>query len=713
MAQPVYSKYGGSIIPQGGDPGYTLGPPASPSPVKETLLPGTASNITGKLATPDQYYVNQPISTGKPPISPTTVTNANIMESVIPKLNQQTTEAAQSRGQQGVIDNGIQKARDESGTYKGIDNNDYYNYDNSPVGGSSTLIEGTNFTTTGDPMTDSYVKQLNDLMSKTDAATAQQIAAIHANFENRRNMQKDISERQAKSLGATLLAGGSTRYAPLSSENIVSEQERFGVNQLADLDAQEQSLIAAAQQAQQTQNYKVLSDIMDRVESVRKEKQATVEKTLAAQAADNQKLQQQQIQASRDSAIGGLIGQGITDPSQILNYLNFYDDGTSTGGDFTADEVAKTLKNLTVDQQSADKLPGDIQTFQWLQQNGRLPAAIQKLPPSQQYIAYLNLQHLANAGKLSEAGTMLADAGGTSNVKPGVGAANATEEQIIRMRLFAKLMNVLNKGQVSDSDATRINANIDSLRKAGMTEQEIMSQLAGFPADVQTPYNVPFINAIATNTDTLDQQQQVMGKVGQLLASGNNSGALAVVENQGMKNALKIDANNYMGSGTAETYTKKLDHLQTLLKNYWPATVGPISGTLQQISRKLKTDQAQEIQSAVSDMAAQFRKDIAGSAVTDNEAKFLEPLIASLSDKSGNFKIKLDAMQNRILNQYNSTRSIANLPEVGVREVLDKNARLKLYSGTDGLTKPQLQSADDFLNMDVEEYDPSMWSTAQ
>lgn len=48
------------------------------------------------------------------------------------------------------------------------------------------------------------------------------------------------------------------------------------------------------------------------------------------------------ISASRQNAVQGLLDQGITDPNQMLNYLNFDEKGNKIG-DFTADEVNNLL----------------------------------------------------------------------------------------------------------------------------------------------------------------------------------------------------------------------------------------------------------------------------------------------------------------------------------------------------------------------------------
>lgn len=50
-----------------------------------------------------------------------------------------------------------------------------------------------------------------------------------------------------------------------------------------------------------------------------------------------------EIQQSRMAAVQGLVEQGITDPEQVMNYLNYDEEGTEVG-DFTMDEVQQLLE---------------------------------------------------------------------------------------------------------------------------------------------------------------------------------------------------------------------------------------------------------------------------------------------------------------------------------------------------------------------------------
>lgn len=59
------------------------------------------------------------------------------------------------------------------------------------------------------------------------------------------------------------------------------------------------------------------------------------------------------ISKSRADAINSLIGQGVTDPNQLLNYLNYDESGKLTG-DFTPEEVNNALSGTNVVKAKAD-----------------------------------------------------------------------------------------------------------------------------------------------------------------------------------------------------------------------------------------------------------------------------------------------------------------------------------------------------------------------
>lgn len=259
---------------------------------------------------------------------------------------------------------------------------------------TGTTIPTVSSGPTGDPATDAVMSQLTGLQSTLDSNTATQIQNIQTQFANLISQQNQINTAQQGSITQALLRGGSARYAPISSAGITASVLSYGVQQISDLQAKENSAIAAAQAAQESGDFKIVNDQLNVVEKVREEKQAVTEKmneTLATQA---NALKTTQLQSAHDTAITQLISAGITNPTELLNTLN-----ASPGSDYTADEVNKVLTAVSPDG-NLSKLSGAMGEYFSLVKAGiPLPASIAKLPTAQQPYAYV--QYKAQLDKVA------------------------------------------------------------------------------------------------------------------------------------------------------------------------------------------------------------------------------------------------------------------------------------------------------------------------
>lgn len=532
--------------------------------------------------------------------------------------------------------------------------------------------------TTQDPELKIVNDQIASMKTQFDNTSRAMIDNIKAQFESLRKQQTDVNTRSQASLDQSLLMSGSARYAPISSTGQTSAMMSYGLQQIADLNTKEQNAVLQAQQAMDAGDMKFMDASISLAMEARKEKQATAQKLSESLVKANKEIADINKLQKRDTEIANLVSLGTTDPGDILKQL------TKSGITATSKDVADVLKDLTVEGKT-DDLKTDVGSFNYLKSNGLLPSGITSLPEGQQYMAYLNMQKLANSGKLNEAGKYVG--AGTSGIITGKGAVNAAQEEVIRFRLTGRLMKSLFGGNPSDSERAYVVNQVATMRAQGKDEESIIDELTGFSSGTKTPYNSAFRDIVIGKTDPQSQSSYI-NKVSQLLSGGNYSGAMNTVEDVALTSAKKEDPSSYLGRTTASTYTKKIDKVKQLLRDYGLGTVGPISGSLQKVAGKLKSNQATALQGAVSDLTATFRNDIAGSAVTASEASFLEPLIASLTDKQSNFTEKLDSLQNRILTQHNSTRETAGLPKVNVLQILDPKERLKLYESetqkTDG-----------------------------
>jgi hypothetical protein len=233
-----------------------------------------------------------------------------------------------------------------------------------------------------------------DTVSKNaDAATQNLIASIHGIYNERINEMRESNRRATQTLNTFGVREGTNRYAGEVATEIISADERAGLARIATLAAQETQLMSSAEQALQDKKYSLFIQQRNELGKVREEKQKQLQtlqdKALKAREDDRK----QQIQSSRDAAVAGLIQQGVTDPSRILDYLN-YDDNGKMVGDFTAKEVADTVKNLSPEG-DLKSLTGATKNFYVLKQKGMLPDSIANLPPGQQLFAYLHQEKQA------------------------------------------------------------------------------------------------------------------------------------------------------------------------------------------------------------------------------------------------------------------------------------------------------------------------------
>lgn len=122
---------------------------------------------------------------------------------------------------------------------------------------------------------------------------------------------------------------------------IISAQERVGLQKIAELEGQKQDALIGARSAFEDKQWDKYVKLVDLADTSYKNQLAEYTNLRKAAEEQNKAL----IQSSRDSAIAGLVKQGVTDPVELMDYLNFNERGQQVG-DFTTKEVADALKNL-------------------------------------------------------------------------------------------------------------------------------------------------------------------------------------------------------------------------------------------------------------------------------------------------------------------------------------------------------------------------------
>lgn len=207
--------------------------------------------------------------------------------------------------------------------------------------GGMTYGTGPQYLQGDDQETQSINKLLASMAGQLDANTRSQIASITGQYSNLINQQQSANKSQEDSINQSLLQSGSSRYAPISSAGVVNQVTSFGLQQVANLQSQENSLISQAKNAQATGNQQILQKALDEASRIRTEKQAAAQKVSDALLKANQDLQVKQKAQALDSNVANLYTSGVTDAASILQQLKAAGDTTTSLSD-----IAASLKNI-------------------------------------------------------------------------------------------------------------------------------------------------------------------------------------------------------------------------------------------------------------------------------------------------------------------------------------------------------------------------------
>lgn len=405
---PVNTQ-GAPISQAPGSPVTPVAPSAPVNPTQTQLDARTAALSPTVTAAPTPApQTSTPASTDTQPASePTVLASGNITDSVIPA----NTDAL----------NGLAN----KGSYVGPDGQTYH-ADGTlappaeqpaappiPAGatdngnGTYTLGGLTYDNPAADPETAAINSTIALLKGSLDASTKQSVDAIEQQYQQLIAQQTSANTAQGASRSAALLAGGTSRYSPMTAAGITNTQVSYGLQQIQKLDADENAAIAQANQAQASGDSQLADKLIAQAQSIRTAKQNAATKLSDTLSTANTKALAQQQQSSIDTGIASLLSSGVTDPAQILQAL------AANGMDATAAQVSASLTSFLTSSGAGNlkNLTGDVKNFTALQQQGTLPASILALPSEQQLAAYIAMVHAADKGTLA---TALANAGGLS-----------------------------------------------------------------------------------------------------------------------------------------------------------------------------------------------------------------------------------------------------------------------------------------------------------
>lgn len=230
-------------------------------------------------------------------------------------------------------------------------------------------------------------------------------------------------------------------------------------------------------------------------------------------------------------------------------------------------------------------------------------------------------------------------------------------------------------------EAERLDKVVEEGLRMGKSAQEVGDDLIGFRIKEKSPFADTMRNYISRSE--LDQNE--MANVSRLINNKDFVGAISLVENNLMEKVKNSNPDGYFGEAVATTAVRRANEIAKLYnelkeKNLLP--VGVAKGTLQDALGRLKSREAQQLKTKITEAVADMRNQLSGTNVTESEQKFLEPKIPALSDSVDNFIVKLQQLQTEPLRKLNDVRSQFDLPRLNSNQLFNKTARVSLYGST-------------------------------
>lgn len=198
---------------------------------------------------------------------PTVLSDTNIREKVIPRLQQDAVTTLTSYDQQkNMVQQESQLKEDKQFQQ------DQEKSKNNPMGDI--------FSDKGETPVDPYTQRQLDLIDKTlkssDAATRRQAERQKQIFDRQRAQQQDVANSEAGTLGVAAQRLGS-RYTPGAQGGLMAQAQRANLEKLAQIDEDELYAVEELRAAQENKDFQAVEDKLSLLKEVRDERMATLE----------------------------------------------------------------------------------------------------------------------------------------------------------------------------------------------------------------------------------------------------------------------------------------------------------------------------------------------------------------------------------------------------------------------------------------------------
>lgn len=516
------------------------------------------------------------------------------------------------------------------------------------------------------------LQQLDSIAQASDAIAQQQIAEIGNAFDQRANELISISAKQKAGLEVLGLRTGRAQFAPEIQSGIISSAEQSLVNALAELDRLEAQAVAGVKSAQASRDFELASlELGQALDFAQQKKDALIE-LQNAQAERDILIQEEVQKIERQSEVISLINQGIVDPTQIFASLE---------GFVPFDDITEIT----------DSLPKQDQ-FTLSKGQTRFDA---------------NGNVIATGGGIGLGSSI--GSGGSSVGTGGVGVSDfPTTADLSKMAVDERdfVNKVLRQlpTKLKDSEQEKIERQKEALFdfRRGRSLQEVVDEMNGFI--VQDKGDQALGNVFRSLSIGSDLP---LGDISAALNRGNDEKAMTAVENAQLSNVQAFFAETDKARSTVKQAQTVLDMLSD--PDFPSEKLGPFDGRKFVLERtgffgggvltSEETVKVQQLESALQLLNAPIRVDIVGVAATEAEMSKITGFQADILDQPNIVQIKVEELRDSVLRFHNEARSQRGLPLVDKLELVDNDARLRLYQ--DLAVKEQARQFDLMSNLDL------------
>lgn len=476
-------------------------------------------------------------------------------------------------------------------------------------------------------------RQLANISSQYSAFTR----SIEKSTKRRTRLQETIGAR----------FGG--RFTIEHTADLVKEQVDLGIQALEDLFVKENVAKGRIEDAFDAKSHALALKSFQELNTIRAEKEKKfdeIEKmqqeALALQQEEDKKLANQEL-------IAGELEKGLTNAVDIFSAL---------GGDVSFDEILNITKELNLDAGEAFTLGEKAIRFD---AEGKVIARGSGVGGAPVSVTGVG----ASTAGISSAG------GRDFPTDADIKAMN-TEERDFVNKVIRQLPTKL-KDSILEKAERQKEALFDFWR--GRKIQEVVDEINGFI--IQNTADAPIASvfrrlSIGTGLE--------LSEISAALNNNDPIKAMTTVENANLEKA----EGELSEVVSAQSIIKNSNRALELLKTAPLDKLGAFDGRVFKIT-KLKeltdseTAKTQQLETALVNLLNEIRRKSLGTAVTQSEVQFLEPLLASILDQPGIIKTKLDELKVGTVNNHNRARAVTGLPEVTETQLLDNEERLGLY----------------------------------